>query len=112
MSLYKYDMRSALLSVGAMEVSMPSATMVSPWVNIPKEYTHSGEYEYNNFTYVWEPFMEDDLCLYVPRFRGEVSYIKYKQGDYNIFAAPEEEDYTLFLVADKYGALFTVDSAQ
>ena len=106
-----YEKRSATLSEGDMEVSMPTASMVSPWVNIPPEYKYAGEYEFNNITYVWEPFADDDLCQYVPRFRGEVAYIKYKQGDYNSFAAPEDEDYTLFLIADEYGALFYADSS-
>lgn len=108
------DLRSGLLSEGFMEVSMPTATMVTPWATIPKEAKTKGEYEFNNVTLVWEPFQPDDLCLYVPRFRGEVSYIKYKHGDYNVPLDPDndEEAYTLFLIADQYGALFNVESTQ
>lgn len=109
-----YDMRSATLSEGFMEVGMPTATMVTPWANIPKEYQYSDSYQVNNVTLVWDAFVPDDLCLYVPRFRGDVTYIKYKHGDYNVPIDPtsDEERYTLFLVAEQYGALFNVDSAQ
>ena len=106
------DMRSGTLTNGFMEVAMPTVTMTTPWMNIPQEAKSKGYYEYNNVTLIWEPFLPDDLCLYVERFRGEVSYIKYKHGDYNIPIDPssDEENYTLFLVAEQYGALFNVDS--
>ena len=109
-----YYSRSATMSEGFVEVSMPSSTMVTPWANIPKELMSKGEYEVNNVTMVWEPFGPDDLCLYVPRFRGEVSYIKYKHGDYNVPINPSDdmEEYTLFLLADQYGAMFNVESSQ
>ena len=111
---YDRDVRSGTLTNGFMEVSMPTTTMVTPWMNLPKEVKNKGYYEYNNVTMIWDPFQEDDLCLYVPRFRGEVSYIKYKHGDYNIPIDPasEEEEYTLFLIADQHGALFSTDSSQ
>lgn len=109
-----YDMRSATLSMGFMEVAMPTVTMVTPWLNIPKDHEYKGSYQINNITVIWEPFQPDDLCLYVPRFRGEVSYIKYKKGDYATEVDPNSdiEDYTLFLIADQYGAAFNVESGQ
>lgn len=110
-----YDMRSAMLTEGFMEVSMPTTTMVTPWMTIPKEFKSKGEYEINNVTLVWDAFEPDDLCLYVPRFRGEVSYIKYKHSDYNVPLDPinpASERYTMFLMADHYGAMFNVDSDQ
>lgn len=113
-SIHSYDMRSATLSEGFMEVAMPTATMVTPWANIPKEYKYKDSYQVNNVTFVWEAFTPDDLCMYVPRFRGDVTYIKYKHGDFDVPIDPtsNQENYTLFLVAEQYGALFNVDSSQ
>ncbi|GFR76028.1 hypothetical protein ElyMa_005790800 [Elysia marginata] len=113
-SIHAFDMRSATLSMGFMEVAMPTVTMVTPWLNIPKNHEYKGSYQINNVTLVWEPFTPDELCLYVPRFRGEVSYIKYKKGDYKTEVDPDSdiEDYTLFLIADQYGAAFNVESDQ
>ena len=112
-----YDLRDALLTEGFMEVSMPTKTAVTPWMTIPKDRLMDGEYEFNNVTVVWEPFKSDELCPFVPKFRGEVTYIKYKHGDYDFPLDPDtanadEEQYTLFLLAEQYGVLFNVDSSQ
>ena len=108
------DFRTATLSRGFIEVSMPTGTLVTPWMNIPKEISRRGYYSINNVTVIWKPIPDNNFCRYVPRFRGEVSYVKYKRGDYNlpIDADSAEEEYTLFLIADQYGALFNVDSSQ
>lgn len=111
---YTSDFRTATLSRGFIEVSMPTGTMVTPWMNIPTEASQLGYFSVNDITVIWEPIPPRKLCKYVPRFRGEVSYVKYKHGDYNIpvNSSSEIEDYTLFLIADQYGALFNVDSSQ
>jgi hypothetical protein len=113
-STYASDFRTGTLSRGFIEVGMPTGTMVTPWMNIPPEASQQGYYSVNNVTIIWKPIPASKMCKYVPRFRGEVSYIKYKHGDYNLPVDPtsDVEDYTLFLVADQYGALFNVDSSQ
>lgn len=112
--VYTTDLRTATLSRGFIEVGMPTGTMVTPWMNIPTEASQLGYYSVNNVTVIWRPIPPEKMCKYVPRFRGEVSYVKYKHGDYNIPVDPlsKDEDYTLFLIADQYGALFNVDSSQ
>lgn len=107
-----YDKRSATMSRGFIEVSMPTGTMVTPWMNIPTETRKKGYYSYNNVTIIWDPIPDAKMCLYVPRFRSEVAYIKYKHGDSEISPKDDTEGYTMFLVADKYGAMFNVDSSQ
>ena len=107
-----YDKRMVTLSRGFIEVSMPTGTMVSPWMNIPTETQKKGYYSYNNVTVIWDPIPDAKMCKYVPRFRSEVAYIKYKHGDSEISPEDDTEGYTMFLLADKYGAMFTVDSSQ
>ena len=110
-----YEKRTALLTNGFMEISMPSKTAVSPWSTIPKDRLMDGEYEFNNVTIVWDTKSVETLCPYVPRFRSEVTYVKYKHGDYNFPLDPadkSDERYTVFLVAEQYGAMFNVDSSQ
>lgn len=111
-----WDMRHATLTEGFMEVSMPSMTMATPWTTIPKENTYKGSYDINNMTLIWEPFKPSDLCLYVPRFRGEVDYVKYQNGNFDVQVdikrGEDDKKYTLFLLSDSYNVMFNVDSAQ
>lgn len=113
-SVESRDMRGALLTMGEMEVSMPSKTMSTPWVTIPKERANIGDYQINNVTLFWEPFTPNELCPYTPRFQGEVQYIKYKKEDVSSYPSRHlpEDGYTLFLVAEDYGVMFNADSTQ
>lgn len=109
-SSHERKVQDFFLDVATLKVRMPSLQMETPWGSIPRNKLYQNTHTSRDARLVWEPFVKEDLCLYVPRITTEVDAVHYPNADSLIEISPSSgADETTFFVSENVKGVWSVD---
>lgn len=110
---YEYDIVNCIIDIGYIRVTPPFKSMVTAWETLSNEYLYK-----SNFTraggevILWNPFVQEDLCNYVPMNSFDVRRITYETKDF-LESDPHPHATELYhFVSDAEKSVMTSDDTQ